>query len=285
MLRASKASNIAQGPNYVADRGTVRVFDGERELTMLHPEKRTYASGGQVMTEAAIDAGVRGDLYVALGEPLGGDAWAVRVHVKPFVRWIWLGALLMALGGFVAATDRRFRRVGGHRMTRPRIPLRLARRRLRRCSRCCSRPACWLRAATPIAKRSPSPLIDKPAPHSRCRCCTNPTARSRSPTCSGAPYLLNVWGSWCPACRDEHPVLTRFAETKRVRVVGFNWKDDRDDALRWLEQFGNPYWLVITDVEGKSAIDWGIYGAPETFLVDAQRHRSAGSTSARSPMR
>jgi cytochrome c biogenesis protein CcmG/thiol:disulfide interchange protein DsbE len=81
--------------------------------------------------------------------------------------------------------------------------------------------------------------------------------------------VLNVWGSWCPSCRDEHPVLTRFSETKRVRVIGFNWKDDRADALRWLDEFGNPYWLVIADLEGKTAINWGIYGAPETFLVDA----------------
>jgi cytochrome c-type biogenesis protein CcmF len=97
------------GPNYTADRGTVSVFRKGRALTTLHPEKRAYASGGQVMTEAAIAAGLRRDLYVALGEPLGGDSWALRVHIKPFVRWIWLGALLMALGGFVTATDRRFR--------------------------------------------------------------------------------------------------------------------------------------------------------------------------------
>jgi len=99
-----------QGPNYVADRGHVRVLHGGRELALLHPEKRAYASGGQVMTEAGIHARVRGDVYVALGEPLGNNAWAVRVHVKPFVRWVWFGALLMALGGFVTAADRRFRR-------------------------------------------------------------------------------------------------------------------------------------------------------------------------------
>ena len=98
------------GPNYIADRGTVQVMRDGHVLPTMHPEKRTYASGGQVMTEAAIASGVTRDLYVALGEPLGGDAWAVRVHVKPFVRWIWGGALLMALGGFVTATDRRFRR-------------------------------------------------------------------------------------------------------------------------------------------------------------------------------
>jgi len=102
-----------EGPNYIADRGTVRILDGnDRLVTTLHPEKRRYASGGQVMTEAGIAAGFLGDAYVALGEPLGGDAWAVRVHRKPFVRWIWLGAALMGLGGFVTATDKRFRRTG-----------------------------------------------------------------------------------------------------------------------------------------------------------------------------
>jgi cytochrome c-type biogenesis protein CcmF len=98
------------GPNYVADTGTVSVTGNGRPLGVMHPEKRSYASGGQVMTEAAIAPGIGRDLYVALGEPLGGGSWAVRVHVKPFVRWIWMGAVLMALGGFVTATDRRFRR-------------------------------------------------------------------------------------------------------------------------------------------------------------------------------
>jgi cytochrome c-type biogenesis protein CcmF len=99
----------SRGPNYEADRGTVVVTRGDRVVQTMHPEKRNYASGGQVMTEAAIVPGVAKDLYVALGEPLGGGAWAVRVHVKPFVRWIWSGALLMALGGLAAAFDRRFR--------------------------------------------------------------------------------------------------------------------------------------------------------------------------------
>jgi len=98
-----------QGPNYIADRGSVRVLRDDAPLTTLHPERRSYASGGQVMTEAGIAPGINRDLYVALGEPLGGGAWAVRVHIKPFVRWIWAGALLMALGGFVTAGDRRFR--------------------------------------------------------------------------------------------------------------------------------------------------------------------------------
>lgn len=115
----------------------------------------------------------------------------------------------------------------------------------------------------------PSPLIGQPAPAFALPVLHEPERTVSSEQLLGEPYLLNVWGSWCPECRVEHPVLTKFAETKRVRVIGFNLKDEPADALRWLEQFGNPYWMVLTDYEGKVAIDWGIYGAPETFLVDA----------------
>jgi cytochrome c-type biogenesis protein CcmF len=104
----------AQGPNYMADRGVVRAFSGERQITTLYPEKRAYSSGGQVMTQAAIAPALHRDLYVSLGEPLGagasGEAWAVRIYVKPFIRCIWLGSLMMMVGGFVVAGDRRFRR-------------------------------------------------------------------------------------------------------------------------------------------------------------------------------
>ena len=115
----------------------------------------------------------------------------------------------------------------------------------------------------------PSPLIGKPAPAFALPVLHEPARSVRLQDLRGQPFLLNVWGSWCVECRVEHPVLTRFAETRRVRVVGYNWKDEPADALRWLAQFGNPYWVVLSDVEGRAAIDWGIYGAPETFLVDA----------------
>ena len=126
----------------------------------------------------------------------------------------------------------------------------------------------WL-SRNPDRDALPSPLIGKPAPAFKLPVLHEAGRLVSSADLRGAPYVLNVWGSWCPACRDEHPVLTRFAETKRVRVIGFNWKDEHADALRWLEQFGNPYWMVLVDYDGQVAIDWGIYGAPETFLVDA----------------
>lgn len=99
-----------EGPNYRSDMGVLNVFKGERLYEVLHPEKRLYTARGNVMTEAAIDPGFFGDLYVALGEPLGNGAWAVRVQYKPYVRWIWLGALMMTFGGLLAATDPRYRR-------------------------------------------------------------------------------------------------------------------------------------------------------------------------------
>ena len=115
----------------------------------------------------------------------------------------------------------------------------------------------------------PSPLIGKPAPGFALPVLHEPGRIVTLDDLAGAPFVLNVWGSWCPECRVEHPVLTRFAETRDVRLVGYNWNDEPADALRWLEQFGNPYWLVVADREGGTAIDWGIYGAPETFRVDA----------------
>lgn len=98
-----------EGPNFTSDKATIRVFDGDKQIATLHPEKRLYTVQQMPMTEAGIDAGFTRDLYVALGEPLADGAWAVRVHIKPFVRWIWLGALMMGLGGALAASDRRYR--------------------------------------------------------------------------------------------------------------------------------------------------------------------------------
>jgi len=99
------------GPNYDAIEGTITIFRNERPVTVLYPQKRTYRVQRNPMTEAAIEAGLFRDLYVALGDPLSGDAWSVRLQYKPLVRWIWLGGFMMALGGLLAATDSRYRRL------------------------------------------------------------------------------------------------------------------------------------------------------------------------------
>ncbi len=141
-----------------------------------------------------------------------------------------------------------------------------------------------MKSGAPDRDVLPSVLIGKPAPAFQLPVLHDPTITVSSAELRGAPYVLNVWGSWCAACREEHPVLTRFAETKRVRVIGYNWKDEPADALRWLEQLGNPFVLVLSDVEGRTAIDWGVTAAPETFLVDASgvvRWKYSGALSQR----
>lgn len=98
----------ANGPNYVADRAEVSVSRDGTEVEKMYPEKRNYFASGNVMTETAIDSNPFRDLYVSLGEPVGGGAWTMRVYYKPFVGWIWGGALLMAIGGGLAVSDRRY---------------------------------------------------------------------------------------------------------------------------------------------------------------------------------
>ncbi len=97
------------GPNYTAQQGLFTVYRGENRVTKLNPEKRVYLVNTSPMTEAAIDPGLTRDLYVSLGEPVGANAWTVRIYYKSFIRWIWLGAIFMAVGGGLAATDRRYR--------------------------------------------------------------------------------------------------------------------------------------------------------------------------------
>ena len=97
------------GPNYAAHTAFIRVMNGDSMVDVLKPEKRIYMVQGMPMTEAGIDPGLFRDIYVALGEPLEGGAWAVRLYVKPFIRWIWFGGVFMAIGGFLAASDRRYR--------------------------------------------------------------------------------------------------------------------------------------------------------------------------------
>ena len=108
-FRFDRLDNV-QGPNYMASRGQISVFKNAKQIAVLYPEKRNYSARNQVMTEADIDGSISRDLYVSLGEPLSGDAWAIRLHVKPFVRCIWLGGIMIGLGGLLAVMDKRYRR-------------------------------------------------------------------------------------------------------------------------------------------------------------------------------
>jgi len=114
----------------------------------------------------------------------------------------------------------------------------------------------------------PSPLIGKPAPAFSLVKVEDPTQQLSSKDFIGHKYLINVWGSWCVACQQEHQALLRIAKQGIVPIIGIDWKDDMGMAQRWLNQLGNPYTATGFDPEGHVAIDYGVYGAPETFLID-----------------
>lgn len=124
-----------------------------------------------------------------------------------------------------------------------------------------------------------SPLVGRPIPHLVLPQLHDPAISTSTTDRLGEAWVLNVWGSWCQSCRVEHPYVGRLAQEAGVPVVGFNWKDDRANALKWLSQFGDVWAYHMVDDEGRSAIDLGVYGAPETFLIDHRgiiRHKHIG---------
>lgn len=114
----------------------------------------------------------------------------------------------------------------------------------------------------------PSPLIGKAAPLFDLTDVVDPSRSVSNAKLRGDVYVLNVWGTWCEACRQEHSALLAIAQQKVVPIIGLVYMDKRDNAQQWLQQLGNPYNQVAFDTDGRTAIDWGVYGAPETFLVD-----------------
>ncbi len=116
----------------------------------------------------------------------------------------------------------------------------------------------------------PSPLINKPAPAFSLPTLDKPEQQLAAQDLRGKVWILNVWASWCVACRVEHPLLVDFARAGIVPVYGLNYKDKRDDAIAWLQKHGDPYTRSISDLEGLVGIDFGVYGVPETFVIDKQ---------------
>lgn len=119
-------------------------------------------------------------------------------------------------------------------------------------------------------KLVPSPLIDKPVPSFSLPTLKDPEAMISDTTLKGKVWMMNIWATWCSACRAEHEVLLHLARTGKISIYGLNYKDKRPAAIRWLQQLGDPYVANAFDEQGRVGIDWGVYGAPETFIVDKQ---------------
>lgn len=115
----------------------------------------------------------------------------------------------------------------------------------------------------------PSPFIDEQAPTFELPSLKDPNRRVGSADYQGQVALVNVWATWCVGCRQEHAFLLELAESQDIPIYGLNWRDNRADALRWLDALGDPYEFSAYDADGRVGIDWGVYGAPETFLISA----------------
>ena len=114
----------------------------------------------------------------------------------------------------------------------------------------------------------PSPLIDRPAPNFRLPQLDAPGSFFSPASYHGKVWMLNVWASWCVSCREEHPVLLKFSREQHIPLVGLDYKDQAGDARHWLDNYGNPYTLTAVDADGRVGIDYGVYGVPETYIID-----------------
>jgi cytochrome c biogenesis protein CcmG/thiol:disulfide interchange protein DsbE len=128
-------------------------------------------------------------------------------------------------------------------------------------------------------KKVPSPLVGKPMPEFSLPRLKNPAASISDTDIKGKVSILNIWATWCVSCRAEHEVLLLLAKSGKVDIYGLNYKDERAKAQQWLVQLGDPYVANAFDADGRTGIDWGVYGAPETFIMDRQgiiRHKHIG---------
>lgn len=116
----------------------------------------------------------------------------------------------------------------------------------------------------------PSALINKPFPEFKISDLKRPEKMLTKADFAGKPVLINVWGTWCPSCREEHQQLLKMAAERKIEIIGINYKDDRNLAVQWLQTLGDPYRFVIYDKDGMLGLDLGVYGAPETYLLDAK---------------
>jgi cytochrome c biogenesis protein CcmG/thiol:disulfide interchange protein DsbE len=129
----------------------------------------------------------------------------------------------------------------------------------------------------------PSPLIGKAAPAFDLPVLQQPDKHFVPANMRGKVWLLNVWASWCVSCRDEHPVLVELSKRNVLPILGLNYKDKSEDAQRWLTKFGNPYQISVMDADGRTGIDYGVYGVPETYVIDGEgviRYKQIGPLTA-----
>jgi cytochrome c-type biogenesis protein CcmF len=281
------AQEGVQGPNYTATRGTFIITKDGHFVSELQPERRVFQNPPQPLSTVAIHTNLVNDLYVVLGDPSGDGGYVVHIFHNPLIPWLFFGAIVMVFGGVVSLSDRH------HRIGAP----------LRKLGQRWTPPA--LAAAAPVAAAAkpkwrwtylvpllgfavvvgffawriylikqgeapdliPSVMINKPAPEFDLPPLLPGQPRFTTAALQGKVTLVNFFASWCIPCREEHPALPEVTRAGMV-LIGIDYKDEPAAATAWLDELGNPYRLIAVDAQGRTGINFGVYGVPESYLID-----------------
>lgn len=272
-----------RGPNYTASQGLFFAEKNGRTIAVMRPERRLYDNPPEPKATVAIHTDFVNDLYVVLGEDDDAGGHIVHLFFNPLVPWLFFGAIIMVIGGLVSLSDRRYRIGAPKNAATKTAHLRTT----------AERPAVALPAGMRYAlpalaflaligvffwrlnqtaegdtpNRIPSVLIDKPAPAFDLKPLYPGQPGLKTADLNGRVTLVNFFASWCVPCRAEHPMLQRVAKNG-ITLVGISYKDQPDAAKVFLAELGNPYARVAADADGRTGIDFGVYGVPESYLVD-----------------
>jgi len=281
-LRFIGVDDSVRGPNYTADRATFFAENVGRTLAVMQPERRLYDNPPEPKSTVAIRTNFVSDLYLVLGEADGKGGHIVHLFHNPLVPWIFFGALVMVLGGLMSLSDRRYRIGPPKKAARhiARIEPSASARPMTRMNLRYALPAFAFLALVGVffwrlhqtengntPNLIPSVLIGKPIPAFDLPPVTAGQAGLKTADLKGHVTLVNFFASWCVPCRAEHPMLGLAAKSG-LTVIGINYKDRPENAQSFLAELGNPYARVASDAAGRTAIDFGVYGVPESYLID-----------------
>ena len=304
-VRFTGVEDNIKGPNYSATRANFIVTKDGQFVAELHPERREFTNPPQPLSTVAIHTNLVSDVYAVLGDPSGDGGFVVHIYHNPLIPWLFLGAIMLVVGGVVSLTDKHHRIGAPMRSFIARLQLSAS----TTAGLAAAAPALafvpdkprrsgW-KYAIPLAafcvicgflgyrlymvekgiapNLVPSVMVDQEAPSFDLPPLIANTPGFSTANLKGKVTVVNFFASWCGPCREEHPYLPELA--KAVTLVGINYEDRPEDARAWLGELGNPYKTAVTDRNGHTGIDFGVYGVPETYLIDKQgviRYKQTG---------
>ncbi len=290
-LRFNGVQDNLAGPNYSVTRATLVATKNGKTISIMQPERRMYENPPEPLSTVAIYTNLISDLYAVLGDPDGKGGFVVRIYHNPLVPWLFFGAVIMVLGGIVSLTDRHHR-VGAPSSRQRGASILMPENKAATASAILSdtpQPSRNWMYLTPFlifvvmggffiyrlyqAEQGntpnliPSVLIDRPAPEFDLPPLIASQPGFKTADFKGKVTLVNFFASWCIPCRIEHPMLTQITKAGIV-LVGINYKDSPSDAKAWLRELGDPFSEIAVDANGRTGIDFGVYGVPESYLID-----------------